>query len=329
MLAYASWAQMEPWKGTYDWRYVDDIADQIRRYGLKPVIRIDRPPAWASGTWQPKVPPANPDDFGDFMAALVQHMGNRVAGYVIFNEPNLRSEWGGQVPDAAQYMQILRAAYGRAKAVNPKVTIVSAPLAPGGPSTDLVKDADFLQQMYDQGLKNAADVIGLNALGFKYAPDDRSDPYGMSYANVETLRSVMVANGDSGKQVWVLEMGWLLDTATELGGWNWAKVSESQRSAYLTRAFEKAFNEWPWTGVLFVWNLDFSVYAPASSDGPEMPYFSLLNVDGSPRPSYYALAGAPKPPATYTPTASPTSTATPTPARVYIPLAEREYNPGW
>ncbi len=312
--AYFSWAQMESQKGQYRWRSVDDFVNDALACGLKPVIRIDRPPQWASGSAERKAPPSNPSDFGDFMAALVDHMGNRAAGYVIFNEPNLRSEWGGQNPNAAQYMQLLQAAYQRAKAVNPNVTIISASLAQGAASADLVKDTVFLQAMYGAGLKNYSDVIGMNALGFSYAPSDRTDPNGQNFVNLENLRNVILANGDGGKRAWVLEMGWLADTPADLGGWNWAKVTEANRASYLVQAFQKAYNEYPWIGTIFVWNLDFSVHPETTSDSPEMPYFSLLQGNRTPLASYQSLASAPKPPLTYTPTPSPSPTNSPIPS---------------
>ena len=44
-------------------------------------------------------------------------------------------------------------------------------------------------------------------------------------------------------------------------------------------------------GVMFIWNLDFSVEVGAWWEGSK---FSLLRADGTPRPAYSALASMPK-----------------------------------
>ncbi|MDP2726319.1 MAG: hypothetical protein Q8P59_02145, partial [Dehalococcoidia bacterium] len=297
--------------------------------------------------------PTNPKDLGDFMVALVNRMGNRVAGYIILNEPNLASEWGGRTPDAVAYMSLLREAYTNARAVNPSVTIVSAPLAPTNDSGPLaVDDRGFLQKMYDNGLKDYSTVVGVNALGFAYSPDDTSyTTNGLNLSRVKQLHDIMVANGDAGKQVWALEVGWLQATSQDLGQYNWMEVSETQRAQYLTRAYQKAYNEWPWMGLMFIWNLDFGIGQIPPSPGeaePEKGFFGLLAgsdyAHAFELPSYAAVSKMDKPPATYTPTPTPTPTPTqtptptptspprptptPTPNKVFIPALMRNMS-GW
>lgn len=49
VLYYASWAVAEPFQGWYDWAWLDHAVAQCERHGLKIVMRVDRPPAWANG----------------------------------------------------------------------------------------------------------------------------------------------------------------------------------------------------------------------------------------------------------------------------------------
>ncbi|TAK32499.1 MAG: hypothetical protein EPO21_15110, partial [Chloroflexota bacterium] len=332
--ASLSWASTEPSKGVYYWGLADDIVNQSLRYGVRPVLRIYKTPQWASGSTNPKAPPTSPTDLGDFMAALVRHMGNKVGGYVILNEPNLTSEWGGQAPSASAYMVLLKEAYARAKAVNSSAVIVSAALAPTNDnSSNAIDDRVFLQDMYDNGLKSYSDVVGVNALGFASSPDDTSDPNGFNFSRVKLLHDIMVANGDTTKRTWALEMGWLRDTATDLGTYNWMKVSEQLRAQYLQRAYEKAYNEWPWMGIMFIWNMDFGLGQNGPYVDPQEPekaYFGLL--EGSLQnavelPSYLAVKNMPKSAVAQTPTPTPTptgtSTATPTSTPTASPTATR------
>ena len=309
VLHYVSWARNEPAKGHYDWTWIDAAVRKFEAHGLKVILRIDRPPAWANGGIS-TAPPTDPNDLGDFLQALVNHFGNRVAAYQIWNEPNLALEWGNQPPDAARYVDLLRAAYTRAKQANPHIIIVSAGLATtNDQSVAALDDRVYLQEMYNAGAKDYFDVLGANPLGFAYSPDDITDSNGFSFSRAQALHDIMTNNGDDAKQVWAMEMGWLHDTAIDLGIYNWMKVTEQQQAEYLVQAFQKVHNEWPWMGVMCVWNLDFSVYYPSSS---ERYWFSTIDPGYVPRQAYSLLKSMAKPPATYTPTPTPTHTQTPT-----------------
>jgi hypothetical protein len=62
---------------------------------------------------------------------------------------------------------------------------------------------------------------------------------------------------------------------------------------YLRRAFEKGKNDYPWMGVMCVWNLNFSTLPWLPNTDEKVPW-SVLNRDFSPRPSYTALQQMPK-----------------------------------
>jgi hypothetical protein len=64
------------------------------------------------------------------------------------------------------------------------------------------------------------------------------------------------------------------------------------QAQYLVRAFEKGKNDYPWMGVMAVWNLNFSTLGlPADN---EMVPWAVLNPDFSPRPAFTALKNMPK-----------------------------------
>jgi len=318
VLYLLSWRDTEPIRGVFDWRAADDALTRIWNRALRPVVRIYKQPLWSrADAFAGHAPPDNPHDLGEFVAAVVARYGTRVAGYQILNEPNLSVEWGNRQPEPRRYVDLLTAAYVHAKSINPAVTIVSAGLAttaepPGSPYG--LDDRLFLQEFYAAGGAAYFDVLGANPYGFRYSPDDTSDANGFNFSRAQTLRQIMVANGDAAKQVWGLECGWLITSTYPMGGYEWMKVAPEEQAAYLVRAFQKAYWEWPWMGMLLVWNLDHSLYYPPQS---EAHWFSLLNADGSPRPAYLALQAMPKPPPssapTPTPAPSPSPTVTPTP----------------
>lgn len=100
----------------------------------------------------------------------------------------------------------------------------------------------------------------------------------------------MIENGDAAKQVWLTEFGW--STANQAPGYEYGNfISEQQQAQYLVRAFEIARTQWPWAGVLLVWNLNFSTIAQPSDE--KYPW-SVVAADWSPRPAYRALQEMPK-----------------------------------
>jgi hypothetical protein len=273
VLHYLGWDTIEIGNGVYDWESLDDILKQTDTYGLPVVLRVYNAPIWRRPPPgdQATAPPANPDDMREFMYRLVDRVENRdwrdrVAGYVIWNEPNIPEQWGGQPADATAYVSLLCAAYEGAKLADPNARIVSAGLAPTETGGDAISDFDYLAQMYDAGLANCADMIGMQGLGFGRPPDDTS-PDGYNFRRLRQLHQVMLDKGDTIHKAWALEVGWLRDNDYDLGeAFNWREVSEEQQAEYLEEALGPATANWrDWLDLIVIWNLDFDRYYPPTS----------------------------------------------------------------
>jgi hypothetical protein len=91
--------------------------------------------------------------------------------------------------------------------------------------------------------------------------------------------------------MYVTEFGALEDTATDLGQFNWQKLSSEQRASHLVGALRKANVDYPWIAGATMFNLDYATvgYIPSNS---EQRWFSLLNPDKSPRQSFLAIRDA-------------------------------------
>ncbi|HIC94322.1 MAG TPA: glycosyl hydrolase family protein, partial [Anaerolineae bacterium] len=247
-------------KGIFDWSRTDRIVAQVEQYGLKLVVRLDHQPYWAGGGFPANGPPANYEDFGDFCYALASRYRGRIPAYEIWNEPNLAREWGGRVPNAAEYVALLKVAYRRIKEADPNAMVISAGLTPTGtgPPTAIPDDA-YLEQMYQAGAKDYFDVLGVHAAGYKAPPELSPDEaaanefYGgqrfFCFRRVEDLRAIMVKYGDADKQVAVLEFGWTTDPIHPEYAWH--AVTEEQQADYLVRAYQYAKEHWsPWIGMM-------------------------------------------------------------------------------
>lgn len=165
VLYYLSWARSEPFDDQYDWHLLDAAA-------------------WARGPGTESAPPSNPAKLGEFVGAAAARYpyfsgaaGASIRGFIIWNEPNLAAEWGGNAPNAAAYTALLQAAYNGVKAGSPNARVISAGLATTNEnSATAVDDRVYLAAMYDAGARTYFDYLGVNPLGFAFAPDDYSDP---------------------------------------------------------------------------------------------------------------------------------------------------------
>jgi uncharacterized repeat protein (TIGR01451 family) len=297
MEVYLDWSQAEPLDDQYDWRFIDDAIWKAYQYNLKLVVRVDRAPAWARSSTSETAPPDNPDKLEEFLQVLAGRTEvPPIAAYVIWNEPNLAAEWGGEPPNPISYTAVLSAAYQGVKAGNPDALVVSAGLAPtNGDPPNAVDDRVYLQQMYDAGARSCFDQLGVVPFGFASAPDDASDPDGYHFSRALEWRAIMEANGDGAKQMFATEMGWLRDSSNDLGSYNWMKVSDIDQAHYLARAYHKAHLEWvrsdetPWMGPMVVWNLDFAGFYPQTG---HFYWFGITDMDRAPLRSYHTLRNA-------------------------------------
>lgn len=288
-----SWREIEPLPRDYHWEYADSVVRACDYYGVNLVVRLDQQPEWAApGAEFPEGGQAPPDDlnaYGDFCATVAARYRGRVRAYVVWNEPNLAREWGNVPPDPLAYAEMLRVAYRRIKAADPAALVVSAGLSPTNENTArATNDILYLRLMYQAGLRDRCDVLGVHAYGFAYSPDDpRGAHQGLNLARVLDLRDVMVEYGDADKLVWALEYGWT--TNTQNPDLAWMAVTPEEQADYTARGLERIYTDWPWLNLVCVWNLSRGL--PPED---EKRWYSLLDETGQPTATYRALAALPK-----------------------------------
>jgi len=169
------WKLFEPVKGQYQWGEIDRLVESCNAAGIKVLLSVVKAPKWARpGNTDLSVegPPANPQDFADFLAAMAERYRGRVQAYEIWNEQNLHYEWGNEPLDAARYVQLLAAAYKAIKSKDPNAIVVSGALTPCGDNPPwAIDDLVYLEQMYQAGLKNYCDAVGVHPSGYNVPPD--------------------------------------------------------------------------------------------------------------------------------------------------------------
>jgi hypothetical protein len=195
------------------------------------------------------------------------------------------------------------------------VTTVGA--LPSRPDSCHVDDLEYLNRMYDAGVKGYFDKLSTHPYGFGDVPEanPRTPGRTLVFRRAELQREVMVAHGDAARHMWITETGWAIDPAQIPGNtcrtscpncYDWYfQWSPDQQADNLARAFNWSRSYWDWMDTIVVFAFD---YNQASWIGPcgAFSYFSVLGRQAETTLSANLLF----PPATYTPL----PTATPTPA---------------
>jgi hypothetical protein len=132
-----------------------------------------------------------------------------------------------------------------------------APLAPTeetGPKN--LADPLFLQALYDAGVADSFDIVAAKPYGFDTGPEDRRVSIDrLNFSRVILLREVMEQNGESDKAIWAGNWGWnsLPDSWQGLPS-IWGQVDEKTQAEWTISGLNRARQEWPWMGLMFLEN---------------------------------------------------------------------------
>jgi hypothetical protein len=264
-----SWRGAEPRrKGSYDvptLTKLDSVLRELDARGIAPIITVIETPAWArpagSGIF---TPPTNRQDYADFLGVLARRYADRPnMVWEVWNEPNLPEFWQTG-PNPAEYADLLVRAYATIKATDPDATVLGGSI--------VFNDLKFLRGMYQNGARGSFDGLALHPYAPGRSPDDHSDPSAM-FPAVQDMKSVMAANGEPDKPIWITEMGWGVDL-----------VTDEARATYLRRAVELV-RSWPYVRA-------FCVYTLSQDVGPDAQSFGLIAAGGVPSQSWNAYIAA-------------------------------------
>ena len=271
------------------WAKYDNIVQLAAKYDIGIVARLDAPPKWAQSNPGDFAPPANLNDFGDYVAAVAARYKGRIKFYQIWNEPNNYPEWGEQPVDPEAFTQLLCVAYQRIKQVDPDAAVLAPALSPTisldpgpGPGTGL-NDFIFLQRMYDSGAGQCFDIMSAQGYGLFSGPTDRRlRSRVVNFSRPMYIRDIMVKNGDAHKPIWISEMNWnaVPDSVADK---RFGQVTLEQQARYLPLAYDRIRREWPWVGVAFTW-----FFKPATDAEKDQAkyYFRMVDPDFTPLPVY-------------------------------------------
>lgn len=311
------WEFIEPERGVYDWLTLDMGVRAARRFGVNMMISVVTAPDWAR---EPGVdlskhgPPADPQDYVNFVVEIVNRHGDHIAAIEVWNEQNLDREWmSNRGLRADDYVDLLRRTYQAVKAINPNIIIISGALAPSGGWVEpdgrvsAMDDFTYFDAMIDAGLLNYADCIGAHHNGYNIGPSVTwdnvpNDPtaefrgpfdnphHSWSFrSTLETYANrIRLAGGN--QKLCVTEFGWasVEDMDGYPAGFEFAKDNTLEEQRDWTMEAIRNMEEWGFVWLAFLWNFNYGPQAGWDTSNDNVPY-SIIGPDFVHRPLYGAL----------------------------------------
>jgi arabinogalactan endo-1,4-beta-galactosidase len=289
--------------GIYNRGYLSQIdyaIRRVRRARIKVLIPVaDGVPYWASGDptkyidgagrpqWRHTYRPANWQDYADFFRFVVnRYKRYGVHTYEVWNEPNLPGFWPTG-PNAAEYVEMLRAAYPAIKAAQRNARVLLGGLYPNGAY-------EFLQGIYAAGGGAFFDSAAFHI----YPPGDPKKcwrgpdgrPSHDTFCALDQLRRIMVFAGDRRKNVWITEYGY--STCSNASpACQGVGVSARQQARYIV-SFQRRIDSRSYVRVAFLykfrketndraaWETNLGILRPDFSATPAFRAFSAYNRSG-------------------------------------------------
>ncbi len=289
------WSALEQnGKGQYEEWYLDQLdalVSSAEERGVRLLITFTDSPCWASsapassklgceGAWWDRYvqryPPADPQDYADALTFLAGRYGDRVAGWEIWNEPNL--DFFFQSSDnAADYAELVRTAYAPAKAADPHTWIVA------GSTSE--SPLNFVNELFEHGIKGYFDAFSIHPYSGDASPLDPLEPKYIKnsfMSGVPAVHDVLRSHG-SDRPIWLSEFGWTTSTIRNVVPWM-NGVDEETQAQYVEEALVKV-RDWPYVPVAIIYELqDYS----ANRDDRNSNY-GLLRYDGTFKPAFEAF----------------------------------------
>lgn len=307
------WEDIEAEKDVYDWFYLDTYLPAAQAQGVKVLISVVTAPAWArepGANLDAHGPPADPNEYAQFVADILERYPNMVHAVEVWNEMNLDREWTStRGLSAANYVELLRVTAQAIKAVDPGVIVVSGALSPTGLSDGVRAWDDFvyMDQLIAAGLLNYADCVGAHHNGYNLspqytwdaAPNDPSATFRGPFDNPHhswsfrsTLQTyadkIALAGGD--QRLCVTEFGWPsaegLDGVPE--GFGFANDNSLEEQRDFTLQAIEFMEQSDFVQLAFLWNLNYGAQAGWASDNDNVPY-SIIGPNFVFRPVFDAV----------------------------------------
>jgi polysaccharide biosynthesis protein PslG len=213
------WTTVEPERGKWNFTRVDYVVHALWDAKIEILPTLMGVPSWASGVKPQEVrgfydcfPPQRMEDWREYVRQVVSRYRKEIHFWEIWNEEN-GEDFYKPLPNAPQYVSLLKAAHDTIKGIDTKATVVLGGLQMNGIIANPwspVKVENFLQKIYDAGGKPCFDVVNIHP--YVLATREQGPAYAAKLVR-DTVR-VMQQNGDGRKPLWITETGVATDQDT-------------------------------------------------------------------------------------------------------------------
>ncbi|MCB8943841.1 MAG: cellulase family glycosylhydrolase [Ardenticatenaceae bacterium] len=312
------WWLVDPEPDADQWFFYDGVIDEAYRHNLRVMVSVVGAPQWTRAAGGENGPP---DDYANY-AAFLEEMLTRYDGQIhaieVWNEQNLDREWtttNGISPE--DYVRFLQVAYEAIKAHDPNIIVISGALSPTG-TGDWVRWADdfeYMDRALAAGMLNYADCVGAHHNGYNIAPDVTFEAAGStaeagtaefrgpfdnphhswSFKTTLDTYAQKIQAIDPNKKLCVTEFGWASSEGYDEipPTFEFARDNSLQEQAdFIVQAYQQMHDsDQVWLAFLF--NFDFGNKGNGPTDDT-VPY-SIVDINGAPRPAFDAVATMEKP----------------------------------
>jgi polysaccharide biosynthesis protein PslG len=191
-----NWYALETSKGAYSWGAIDAVVASANARGIRLYATLAYTPPWANGGQDHTVPPANPNDWKDFVRATVNRYKGSIRHWGLWNEPDLDHFFSGTT---SQYINTIVIPGAQAIREADPTALRCAP--------DLAGDSYFLQDVLNAA-RNSIDVVTVHKYDQTVSSVmNKFDGYRWPWQD-PNYKTVLQNTGAWGKAVWFTETGW-------------------------------------------------------------------------------------------------------------------------
>jgi hypothetical protein len=197
--AYVAWPSLEPQKGKWHFETLDKYVALAERNNVGILLPLGLTPQWASArpqeksTYQPgnAAEPRDIEDWRNYVRTVASRYRGRIHEYEIWNEPNSKSFWTGNVD---QMVDLTREAAQIIRGIDSESKIVS-------PAATTMNGVPWLAEFLSKGGAQFVDVVGFHLYVTPQPPETM-------VLLIREVKRVMKENGAGDKPLWDTETGW-------------------------------------------------------------------------------------------------------------------------
>lgn len=255
------WAEINSSSGVYQFQYLDAFVQLNQARGAEVIYTFGRTPRWASskpeapGPYGPGqcAPPADLQNWDNYVTAIASHVGPRITYWELWNEPQDPNYYCG---DMQTLLTMAEHAYRIIKSINPAAQVIT----PTGTASD---GPAWLDAYLSKGGGNYADIISFH--GYCNTEAESINPV------VARYQKVIAAHGQDSKPLWDTEADWAGDADDVLEGSGnradfMAKYYFLQWSDGVSRFVWYAYDGGTWGGL---WN-------PVTGADPDVASYNVV-----------------------------------------------------